>query len=125
MAKVFCRDNIPSRIARTFLNKVSKAKTDPSPQVPVQCPETGIACKAPDRLGEMAILRGHHHKQWYYAISKTYTKRTHPPGEDKKKTKKNKSPLELCATLVSEVWRLFEKIWRTGTTACTTPPTSL
>ena len=72
MAKVFCRDNILGGIARTFLNKVSKATADPSPQVPVQCPETGIACNAQDRLGAMAILRGHHHKQWYYAISRTY-----------------------------------------------------
>ena len=28
-----------------------------------------------------------------------------------KKTQKDKSPLELCATLVNEVWRFFEKIW--------------
>ena len=111
MAKVFRRDNIPSGIARTFLNKVSKATADPSPRVPVQCPEAGIACKAQDRLEAIAIIRGHHHKQWYFIISKTCKKRTHPSDEDEKKTKKNKSPLELCATLVSEVWCLFKKIW--------------
>ena len=31
MAKVFCRDNIPSGVTITFLNKVKRATADPSP----------------------------------------------------------------------------------------------
>ena len=125
MTKVFCKDNIPSGIARTFLNKVSKATADPSPQVPVQCPEAGIACKAQDRLGAMAILRGHHHKQWYYAISKTYKKRTHPLAKMKRRQKRT-SPLWNSARPYSVKCGVSSRRYgRTGTTACTTPPASL
>ena len=60
----------------------------------------------------MAILRGHHHKSWFYAIQQTTLKRTFPPGNGRKKTKE-KPPLELCVTLIRETWRLFERIWET------------
>ena len=63
----------------------------------------------------MAILRGHHHNDWYHAIKRTYKKRTQPPGTEKKKKPKDKSPLELCATLMRESWRFFEKIWENRT----------
>ena len=59
----------------------------------------------------MAILRRHHHKDWYHVIEQTYQKRAQSPGAEREKEPKNKSPLELCATLVREVWRFFEKIW--------------
>ena len=41
----------------------------------------------------------------------TYRKRTHPPGTDKSKRKKDKSALELSAILVRECWNLFENVW--------------
>ena len=60
----------------------------------------------------MAILRGHHHKQWYYAIARTYIPETHQtPRSRRQKRPKDKSPLKLCATLIREVWRLFETVW--------------
>ena len=33
------------------------------------------------------------------------------PGMDEQKRSKDKSPLEFCAILVREVWRLFEAVW--------------
>ena len=59
----------------------------------------------------MAILRGHHHKNWYHAIKQTCQKRAQPPGTEREKAPKDKSPLELCATLVREMWKFFEEIW--------------
>ena len=38
-------------------------------------------------------------------------KRAKPPGADNQKRSKDKSPLELCAALISEAWRLFETVW--------------
>ena len=57
-----------------------------------------------------AILRGHHHKQWHYTISRTYRKRAKPPRVDNQKRPKDKSPLELCATLIREAWCLFKTV---------------
>ena len=66
--------------------------------------------KSQEFLGTMAILRGHRHNDSYHTIKRTYKKRTQPPGTEKKKTPKDKPSLELCATLVRESWRFFEKI---------------
>ena len=93
------------------MNKVKQATADSSPRVTVQCSEAWATGEAQDRLGTMAILRRHHHKQWYYAITRTYRKRVKPQGVDNQKHHKDKSPLELCATLIREVWRLFETVW--------------
>ena len=59
----------------------------------------------------MIILRGHHHKDWYYAIKQIYQKRTQPPVSEREKTPQDKSPLELCVAPVREMWQFFEKIW--------------
>ena len=82
----------------SFMDRVRRATTDPAPRAIFQCSEVWDAGEAQDSLGTMAIFRGHHYKYWYYAIKQTYQPR-------------NKPPLELCATLVREVWRFFEKIW--------------
>ena len=125
MAKVFCRDNVPSGIAIIFLNKVSRSTANPSPKAPVQCPEVGIACKALDRLGTMAILRGHYHKQWYYTISRTYKKRTQPPGKDKRRPKRTSLPWNFARLWSTKCGVSSRKYGRTGTTACTTLSASL
>ena len=62
MKKGSSRDNIPSRVQRSFINKVKQATTDPSPRVTVQCLQAWAAGEAQDRLGTMAVLRGRHHK---------------------------------------------------------------
>ena len=82
----------------SFMDRVRRATTDPGPRAIFQCSEVWDAGEAQDSLRTMAILRGHHYKDLYYAIKQTYQPR-------------NKPPLELCATLVREVWRFFEKIW--------------
>ena len=110
MEKVFRKDNIPSEMARSFLNKAKQATAEIFPLAIVQCPEAWNAVEAQDDFGTMAILRGHRHNQWYYAMSKTYQKRSQSPGAINNKTPKDKSPLELCATLVRETWCLFETI---------------
>ena len=93
------------------MNKVKQTTADPSPWATAQCPEAWDAGEAQDRFGTMAILRGHHHKQWYYAIARTYQKRTQPPESNNNENPKNKSPIELCTTMIREVWRLFETVW--------------
>lgn len=69
----------------------------------------------------MAALHGHHHGGWFYEIQKTYKKCPFPPWEKKRKNPRDKSALKLCATLIRETWRLFEKYEKLGMTVYTIP----
>ena len=68
MERVFTRDNIPSGIAKNFMNRVKRATADPSPRLAFQCPEAWDAGEVQDSLETMAILRRHYHKDWYHTI---------------------------------------------------------
>ena len=111
MKKALQRDNVPPAISIAFINRVKQATSNDGVRETVQCPHARCAGDAQDTLGTMAILRGHHHREWFYAIQDTYQKRPSIPGDPKRRQPKDKSPLELCATLVQETWRFFELVW--------------
>ena len=112
MEKTFRKDNMPPAVTMAFMNRIRQATAQTHIKQVFGCPWAWNAGEEQDTLGTMAILRGHHHKSWFYAIQESYSKRTSPPGKGKKKVK-DKPPLELCVTLIRETWRLFETIWET------------
>ena len=74
MEKAFQRDSIPPAVSMAFLNRIRQATSNGGVKKVVQCPEAHIAGNAQDTLGTMAILRGHHHREWFYGIQKTHKK---------------------------------------------------
>ena len=111
MEKVFLAENMPSGVTVAFTKLVRKAAGIAEGLAECQCREANKAAELQAVLGPGAILRGHHHVSWVTAIMNTHRKRTHTPGTDEFKRKKDKSALELSAVLVRECWNLFENVW--------------
>ena len=68
----------------SFMNMIRQATAQKHVKQAFQCLWAWDAGKDRDSLGTMAILRGHHHTSWFYAIQRTYAKRTSPPEKKQK-----------------------------------------
>ena len=105
-----CKENIPIPVRLGFVEELRKVTQTNCGRKAWCCEHTDRAIRGQETLGSLAILRGHHHKEWAYAIAETYRPRTQQPGRPQKR---DKTPLEMSVVLVEEVWNLFNSLWET------------
>ena len=95
-----CKENVPIPVRLGFVDELRKVTQSDREQKTWNCEQTDRAIGAQDTLGSLAILRGHHHKQWAYAITETYRPRPQQPGRPQRR---DKTPFEMSVVLVEEV----------------------
>ena len=101
---------MPAGVTMAFLDALRRATHSNRERKQIVCEEAWKAMECQDTLGTFAILRGHHHMQWADAIEATWKKPNLPPRKDGKPPK-TRSPFDLSAYLVVQVWNLFNQIW--------------
>ena len=101
--------NVPSSTYIAFVDIIRRLTNSTREPKQWTCPKATLAAERQSTLGTHAIMRGHLHTQWCETIRETYRPRPPPPGWDS--PPKDKSPLDMSALLVEEVWNLFEKLW--------------
>ena len=100
--------NIPKGVSRAFVDNIRRATKSTRPPERWTCEDATIAAELQDSLGTFAILRGHHHADWVRTIKETYRPRQPPPGS---KPRRDRSPLDMAALMIEEVWNLFHSLW--------------
>ena len=103
------KDRVPHAVVNGLRSMIyHAAHRGPPFYSEIESPFVQTAIEAQESLGMEAILRGFHHIQWVETISKLWVA---PQAQRDGKTPKCKSPPELAASLVTQVWDLFEALW--------------
>ena len=104
------KENVPIPVRLGFVDELRKVTKSNRERKTWNCEQTDRAISAQETLGSLAILRGHHHKQWAYTITETYRPRPQQPSRPQRQ---DKTPFKMLVVLVEEVWNLFNSLWDT------------
>jgi hypothetical protein len=102
--------NVPLAVKTNFIEMIRTTSQATYTRAHIWNPAVHKAEQSQALLGDLAILRGHHTREWAYAIEATYQPRQRHPCDDRDPPK-DKTPLEMSVLLIQQVWNLFDTLW--------------